>query len=77
MKAKIWARIARAVFNGFAVGTMAFFSVYGLTSAVNTLAGTTVLSAMGSGLLTFFSFFGGSIGIELSKDIEETQKETA
>ena len=75
-KIKIWARMARATFNGISIGSLAGWSVYGLLNAVAKL-GATIADPVGSGALIFFTFLIGSIGIELSKDIEATEKEAA
>jgi len=74
-KVRIWARLARAVFNGFGIGTLAGMVIHGLWSGVNALTGEMVVNPTAGFLITFFMFFAGSIGIELSKDVEETQKQ--
>jgi len=74
-KVRLLARIMRATFNGFAIGTLAAFAIYGLTKALEILAGKVVVDPLGSAMMVFFAFLTGSLGIELSKDIEAKLKE--
>lgn len=70
-KRRIWARLARAAFNGIGIGGLAGWTIYGLMKALSVLA-EGMPDPAASGALMFFLFFAGSIGIELSKDLEET-----
>jgi len=74
-KVRLLARIMRAVFNGFAIGTLAAFGIYALVKALEILAGKVIIDPTGSAMMVFAAFFIGSLGIELSKDIEATLKE--
>jgi len=74
-KVRLLARIFRAVFNGFAIGTLAAFAIYTLVKALELLAGEVIIDATGSAMMVFAAFFIGSLGIELSKDIEATLEE--
>jgi len=72
-KKKLWARLARASFNGIGIGGLAGWTVYGLMKALDSLAAGALPNPVASGALMFFLFFAGSIGIELSKDLEPTE----
>jgi len=74
-KRRIWARLARATFNGFGIGGLAGWTVYGIMNAIQGLTNNLGIDPAASGAMMFFLFMAGSIGIELSKDLEETASE--
>jgi hypothetical protein len=69
-KKRLGARIVRAFFVGLSVGFAGGFGVYLLALAVNTLQGTPVLSPLAFLLLVLGFTTVASVGIELSKDLE-------
>jgi len=74
-KVRIIQRIMRAVFNGLAIGVFAVAAIYFLGKAVMLLGALTPDEFLAILLLVFGGFLTGSIGIELSKDIEATAEE--
>ena len=70
-KPKLGARVIRAIFVSSTVGLFGFLGFYLLTTAINTIAGTTVVNPIGLGLIAFGGALTGGISIELSKDLEE------
>ena len=69
-KKRLSARIVRAFFVGLSVGFAGGFGVYLLALAVNTLSNTPVLSPLAFLLLVLGFTTVASVGIELSKDLE-------
>ena len=69
-KKRLGARIVRAFFVGLSVGFAGGFGVYLLALAVNTLQGTSVLNPLAFLLLVLGFTTVASVGIELSKDLE-------
>lgn len=70
-KPKIGARIIRAVFIGNMIGFILFLTVYLLTTAINGIAGSTVLPQIPLSVGSWAMGLSASIGIELSKDLEQ------
>jgi len=69
-KKRLGARVVRAFFVGLSVGFAGGFGVYLLALAVNTLSKTPVLSPLAFLLLVLGFTTVASVGIELSKDLE-------
>ncbi len=68
---KVSARVIRGLFNGVTVGIFGGTGIYIMTSAVNSLAGTTVINPIAMLLLVLGGCIAGATGIELSKDLED------
>ncbi len=69
-KPKFAQRMIRATFNGMAISFLLFIVVYFFATAVNMLAGSTIFNPTAWGIFSFALGEAGSIGIELSKDLE-------
>jgi len=69
-KKRLSARIVRAFFVGLSVGFAGGFGVYLLALAVNTLQNASVLNPLAFLLLVLGFTTVASVGIELSKDLE-------
>ena len=69
-KPKIGQRIIRAAFIGNMIGFIMFLTIYLLTTAINGVAGSTVLPEVPLSIGGYAIGLSASIGIELSKDIE-------
>ena len=63
--------MSKGFFNGIALGLMGGSSIYILAEGVNYLAGTPVLNSIAFMVMVIGGMMTGSIGIELSKDIDE------
>jgi len=73
-KVRLLARIMRALFNGLAIGIFGTAAIYFIGKAIMLLNALTSEEFLSILLLVFGGFLTGSIGIELSKDIEATEK---
>lgn len=69
-KPKIGQRIVRALFIGNMIGFVLFLVSYFLTTAINGVAGDTVLPEVPLSIGAYGMGIAASIGIELSKDME-------
>lgn len=70
-KPKLGQRIVRALFVGNMIGFVLFIVSYFMATAINGLAGSTVLPQIPLSLGAWGMGISVSIGIELSKDIEQ------
>jgi len=68
-KIGIGRRIVRAIFNGMCIGIFGGAGLYLLATAVNLLAGASVINATAFLLLGLGGSVVAAIGIELSADI--------
>ena len=71
-KVKLGARIIRAVFVSVPVSSLLFITFYLMSVVVNGFAGQEVIHPVYTGLFGFVTGLSAGIGIELSKDIEES-----
>lgn len=62
-------RVSRALFTGMMIGSFGAVGVYYMNSAINLIAGESLINAIGMALLVFGASILGAIGIELSSDI--------
>jgi len=74
-KVRLLARIMRAIFNGLALGSFGTAAIYFLGKAILMLGAVTDVEFTAVLLIVFGAFLTGSLGIELSKDIEATLEE--
>jgi len=71
VKPKLGQRLARAFLVGSSLGFLLFIIVYFFATAVNAIAGSAVVPAVPFALFSFAMGLALSIGVELSKDIEQ------
>ena len=69
---KIGKRLSKAFFNGIALGLFGGSSVYILAHGVNILAQAQVIDPIAFLVIVIGGMMTGSIGIELSKDVDDT-----
>ena len=67
---KFGARLIRGVFYGVVLGNIMFLIAYFLGSAINGIAGSTVINQTALGVGMFGIGFTAPIVIEISKDLE-------
>jgi len=72
-KVKFGQRLFRAVMYGVVGGYLMFFITYFLVSAINGIAGTTVIDPVYLGMGSFALGFTTPVAIEISKDIENSR----
>ena len=72
-RVKFGARLVRGFINGVTLGFALFLIGYVMGLAINNLAGSTVISPVALGLAGIGIGVGGSLGIEISKEMEEGQ----
>jgi multisubunit Na+/H+ antiporter MnhG subunit len=70
-KVSVGRRVSRALFIGLMIGAFGAVGVYYMNSAINLIAGESIVNAIGMALLVFGASILGSIGIELSSDISD------
>ena len=73
-KIKFGQRLIRGIVYGIASGGVIYMVVYILATAVNHIANSNVLDQTGLSLLGLGLGMFAGIGIELSKDFEESEK---
>jgi|GEM_PF-1479702 len=69
-KPKLGQRLARSFLVGASLGFLLFIIVFFFATAVNSIANSTVIPAVPFALFSFAMGLSLSVGVELSKDIE-------
>ena len=73
MTIKFGARIVRGFIYGISLGGIVYLVLNLLSNAINTLAGSTLVNPGAAGLIGFGLTLFASVGIELSKEMEENK----
>jgi len=71
-KPKLGQRLARSFLVGSSLGFLLFIIVYFFATAMNVIANSPVVPAVPFALFSFAMGIALSVGVELSKDIEQS-----